>query len=93
MIFGIDLNQPTLLLNTNIVKRGNFSSRFSSNSKANASELLENLEEMFTRYNIDNDVISRFKSSPHAGVWAAVKGLKSKKNIYQVHFIELDSGK
>ena len=28
----------------------NISSRFSSNSEANASELLENLEEMFLRY-------------------------------------------
>ena len=30
--------------------RGNISSRFSSNSEAFASELLENLEEMFLRY-------------------------------------------
>ena len=30
--------------------RGNISSIFSSNSEANASELLENLEEMFSRY-------------------------------------------
>ena len=31
------------------VYRGNNSSRFSRNSEANASELLENLEEMFPR--------------------------------------------
>ena len=30
------------------------SSRFSSNSEAFASELLENLEEMFTRYYMDD---------------------------------------
>ena len=31
------------------VDRGNISSRFSSNSEANASELLENLEDIFPR--------------------------------------------
>ena len=36
------------------------SSRFSSNSEADASELLENLEEIFLRYNMDSDVINRF---------------------------------
>ena len=30
--------------------RGNMSSRFSINSEANASELIENLEEMVPRY-------------------------------------------
>ena len=30
--------------------RGNISLRFSSNSEANDSELLENLEELFARY-------------------------------------------
>ena len=39
----------------------NMSSRFSSNFEASASELLENLEEMFTLYNIDGVAISRFK--------------------------------
>ena len=33
-----------------IVHLGNISSKFSSNSEADASELLENLEEMFPRY-------------------------------------------
>ena len=37
--------------------------RFSSHSEANASELLENLEEMFSRYCMYIDDISMFKSS------------------------------
>ena len=43
--------------------RGPDSSRFSSNSEAKASKLIENLEEMFLRYYMDSDIISRFKSS------------------------------
>ena len=36
------------------------SSRFSNNSEANASELRDNLEEMFPQYYMDGTVISRF---------------------------------
>ena len=39
------------------------SSRFFSNSEASASELLKNLEEMFTLYNMDSDINS-FKYLP-----------------------------
>ena len=35
---------------THILIRRNISSRFSSNSESNASELLEDLEEMFSYY-------------------------------------------
>ena len=35
----------------------NISSRFSSNSEADASELLENIEEMFLRYNIQSRTV------------------------------------
>ena len=38
------------------------SSRFSSNSEVSASELLENLEEIFYLYYIDSDIMSRFNS-------------------------------
>ena len=39
-----------LMINGMHIWRGNMSSRFSSNSEAKASELLENLEEIFPRY-------------------------------------------
>ena len=39
------------------------SSGLSSNSEANALELLENIEEMFPRYNIHSDVFSSVKSA------------------------------
>ena len=39
-------------------QRGNISSKFSSNSEAFASELLQNIKEMFFRYVINNDVLS-----------------------------------
>ena len=44
-------------------QRGTLFSRFSSNSKTNASELLENLEEMFPQYYMHGDMFSTFKSS------------------------------
>ena len=37
--------------------RGNVSSRFLSNSEANASELLRNIEEMYSRYYMLNDTV------------------------------------
>ena len=40
------------------------SSRLSSNSEADASELLDNLEEMFPLYYMDSDVISRYNFVP-----------------------------
>ena len=43
-------------------QRENISSRFSGNSEASASELPENLEDMFPCSYIDSDVISRFQS-------------------------------
>ena len=45
---------------TGMQYRGNTSSRFSSNSIADASELLENLEEIIPRYCMDYDFISIF---------------------------------
>ena len=42
---------------------GNISSRFSSNSEARASELQEDLEEMFPRFYMGNNAINRFKYS------------------------------
>ena len=39
----------------------NISSRFSSSSEAIASELLENIEEMFPRYYMKSDMFSMFK--------------------------------
>ena len=36
--------------------------RCSSNSEVNASELLEKLEEIFSRYRMQNDLFSMFKS-------------------------------
>ena len=41
----------------------NISSRFSKYSEANASVLLENLEEMFPQYYMHRDVFSMFKYS------------------------------
>ena len=35
-----------------------------SNSEASASELLENIEEIFPRYYMESDILNRFKSSP-----------------------------
>ena len=43
--------------------RGNTPPRLSSNSEANSSEFLENLEEIFPGYCIHSTVIGRFKSS------------------------------
>ena len=40
----------------------------SSNSEASASELQENLEEMFPRYHMNREVFSSFKSSINTGV-------------------------
>ena len=40
------------------IQEGNISSRISSNSEANVSELLENLEEMFPLYYTGSDFIS-----------------------------------
>ena len=40
-----------------IVTRANISLRFSSNSEADASELIENREEMFARHYMHSDVI------------------------------------
>ena len=40
---------------------GTISSRFSRNSEANTTELLENLEEMFPRYYTNSDVSNSFK--------------------------------
>ena len=37
--------------------RDNFPSRFSNNSKTFASELLENLEELFHQYYMDSNVL------------------------------------
>ena len=34
-----------------------------SNSEASASELLENIEEIFPRYYMESDILNRFKSS------------------------------
>ena len=56
------------------VPRKHISSRFSGNSEAFASELLENLEEMFPRYYMDSDVISKFKSSTTHGKVISVRG-------------------
>ena len=56
-------------------KWGAISSRFSSNSEASASELLENMEIMFPRYYMDSDVIS---VSKHNSVLSVVKGSKCK---------------
>ena len=44
----VDLN--ILIISPCMYHRINISSRFSSNSEANASELLENLEDMFLRH-------------------------------------------
>ena len=43
--------------------QGNISLRFSGNSKAKASELLENIEEMFPCYYTHSNVFNMFKSS------------------------------
>ena len=50
---------------------GNVSSRFTCNSEAPTSELLENAEDMFRRYHIDS-AASYFQ--PHAGVSPVLKG-------------------
>ena len=46
---------------------------FSTNSEAAASELVENLEEMFPRYYMDSDVIIRFK---YSNMLPVAKGLR-----------------
>ena len=62
--------------------RGNISSRFSGNSEADAPELPENLEEMFPRYYIDGEVISKFKSSTTN---YAMKRMNEKINVEDNH--------
>ena len=52
--FCSSLNCLRLLISRKI------STRFSSDSEADASELLENLVEMFSRYYMNSNVISRF---------------------------------
>ena len=39
----------------------NISSRFPGNFETDASELLEDLEEIFPRYHMHSDIISKFK--------------------------------
>ena len=53
--------QSTTIQSTTIMR--DTPSRFSSNSEASASELLENIEEMFHRYYLRCDVFSKFKFS------------------------------
>ena len=43
----------------------NISNIYSSNSETSASELLQNLEEMFPQYYLNSDVINRFKIFTH----------------------------
>ena len=60
-------------------------SRFSRNSEAFASDLLENLNDMFLRYYMDSTVISRHKSlTTHESVLPVLKGLKLHK-YFSVH--------
>ena len=47
----------------------------SSNSDTSASELLENLEEMFPLYYMDSNIIRKLKSQPHNDVLPVAKGL------------------
>ena len=62
--------------------RRNIPSIFSSNSEAFASELLENIEEMFPQYYMQIDMLSMFKSfNTHRCVTRRERG---KRN----HFIE-----
>ena len=61
----------------------NISSRFSSNSEAFASELLENLEELFRRNWIDGDVITRFKPSPSHNASHILELLPHKFKIHR----------
>ena len=57
-------------------QQGYISSRFSSNYDALASELLENLEEMFLLHYIRSDRLSMFNfSQPHNSVLPVTKGL------------------
>ena len=56
-------------------KRGNIYSRFSSNSEADASESLENIEEMFLRCHVDIDFISIYNIQSHTSVLPVAKGL------------------
>ena len=49
-------------------------SRFSSNSEANPSELLENHEYMFSRYYMHSDKLAFPNSQPHHSVIPVAKG-------------------
>ena len=64
-----------------IFQKNMFSSTFSSNSEVSASELLENLEEMFPQYYMGSDVMSRFKSSTMH--WCVVtKELRTRSKLF-----------
>ena len=76
------LKIPSILLC--IWYRGNISSRFSSNSEANASELLKNLEEIWIRN----------KWHMELSTYSVCKGLHSNYNIRSLwiflsHFLEI----
>ena len=59
-------------------KRRNKSSSFSINSEADASELPENWENMFSRYYLHNDIFSNLKAPRQCVVRR--DGVKNKKN-------------
>ena len=61
--FDGKLHKDLFKIQTLLSVAGNISLRFSGNSEANDSELLENREEFFLRYFMKNNTFTIFKSS------------------------------
>ena len=63
------------------------SSIFANNSEADASELLENIEEKWSRYYVDSDVTNRFKHS----ILTLSAAIGLKRNYYSCQVINRDN--
>ena len=75
------------ILYWHFISGSNISSRFSSNSETDVSELLENLEEMLRQYYMDGvDIINKFKSSTRH--WC-VTGRDKRRETQNCEFIDI----
>ena len=87
---GASCDKGTIKYQTKVLRsqelQGNVSSRFHNNSEAFASELLENLEDMFQQcYTGGDTVISKFKfSTTHRRV--TCRGRVDLKYIIVIHY-------
>ena len=73
----VNIVQREFLMTNSIVFHDLFITISNEETFADASELLENIKQMFLRYYKDGDVISRFKSSIIHWCVTVAKGLKN----------------